>query len=336
MPGFGTKAVDRIIATRRLTSIRADDLARLHIPRNKALPFIVLSDHRPLAASAGWRRVGGAVQAEGDAIGIWVLSMEPEERHAAHITLDGETDFDGWRKAARALVLNDVKPSDVTWSVAATRPNCSTPTNAAAGAAARHLQRTGQIRRTGADRDPAPQPGTVRPALPPAVAAASNITICSISRPIPMSRELAAMAKAVRRDEHKMHAFVRFREIGREHEVAFRRLVRAGASYRRTGGAVLRAPVRRHAVVDPDAGRLRALGRPCRLDHAGRRQGRAPTEDRLEETWRQLLRQSIFNPARLKVKAMQNEMPKKYWRNLPEASLIKPLIEGAERATRAR
>src|SRR6201996_5745450 len=47
VPGFGTKAVDRIIATRRLTSIRVADLARLHIPRNKALPFIVLSDHRP-------------------------------------------------------------------------------------------------------------------------------------------------------------------------------------------------------------------------------------------------------------------------------------------------
>jgi predicted DNA-binding helix-hairpin-helix protein len=49
VPGFGTKAVNRIIATRRLTSIRLADLARLHIPRNKALPFIVLSDHRPSA-----------------------------------------------------------------------------------------------------------------------------------------------------------------------------------------------------------------------------------------------------------------------------------------------
>jgi putative DNA modification/repair radical SAM protein len=47
VPGFGAKAVDRIITTRRITSIRAADLARLHIPRNKALPFIVLSDHRP-------------------------------------------------------------------------------------------------------------------------------------------------------------------------------------------------------------------------------------------------------------------------------------------------
>lgn len=47
VPGFGAKAVDRIIATRRLTSIRVADLARLHIPKSKALPFIVLSDHRP-------------------------------------------------------------------------------------------------------------------------------------------------------------------------------------------------------------------------------------------------------------------------------------------------
>ncbi|MDR3483825.1 MAG: putative DNA modification/repair radical SAM protein [Bradyrhizobium sp.] len=47
VPGFGTRAVDRIIATRRVTSIRIADLARLRIPRNKALPFIILSDHRP-------------------------------------------------------------------------------------------------------------------------------------------------------------------------------------------------------------------------------------------------------------------------------------------------
>src|SRR6185436_20055977 len=33
--------------------------------------------------------------------------------------------------------------------------------------------------------------------------------------------EVAAMAKAVRRDEHKMHAFVRFREVGREQKSHF-------------------------------------------------------------------------------------------------------------------
>src|SRR6201996_6167043 len=47
VPGFGTRAVDRIIEPRRITTIRAGDLKRLHIPAAKALPFIVLADHRP-------------------------------------------------------------------------------------------------------------------------------------------------------------------------------------------------------------------------------------------------------------------------------------------------
>src|SRR6201994_3885829 len=47
VPGFGRKAVDRILETRRLTSIRISDLGRLHIPAQKALPFILLADHRP-------------------------------------------------------------------------------------------------------------------------------------------------------------------------------------------------------------------------------------------------------------------------------------------------
>ena len=33
------------------------------------------------------------------------------------IKLAHETDFDGWRDAARRLVLNDVAPSDITWLV---------------------------------------------------------------------------------------------------------------------------------------------------------------------------------------------------------------------------
>jgi DNA polymerase len=35
-----------------------------------------------------------------------------------HITLASETDFEGWRDAARSLIIADVKPQDVTWSVA--------------------------------------------------------------------------------------------------------------------------------------------------------------------------------------------------------------------------
>ena len=53
-----------------------------------------------------------------------------------------------------------------------------------------------------------------------------------------------------------------------------------------------------------------------------------PDEDRLEEHWRAYYA-AIFNPARLKPKAMQAEMPKKFWKNLPEARLIAPLIRAA-------
>ncbi|WP_316168152.1 MULTISPECIES: putative DNA modification/repair radical SAM protein [unclassified Bradyrhizobium] len=58
VPGFGTRTVERILTMRRATSIRLADLTRLHVARNKALPFIVLSDHRPsrgLLDAAGLR-----------------------------------------------------------------------------------------------------------------------------------------------------------------------------------------------------------------------------------------------------------------------------------------
>jgi uracil-DNA glycosylase family protein len=64
----------------------------------------------------------------------------------------------------------------------------------------------------------------------------------------------------------------------------------------------------------------------------GASRGDAPDGDALEALWRTYYA-SIFNPARLKVAAMRAEMPKKYWRNLPEAPLIRPLIaEASKRA----
>jgi len=53
-------------------------------------------------------------------------------------------------------------------------------------------------------------------------------------------------------------------------------------------------------------------------------------DDELEKLWLQYY-ESIFNPARLKLKAMQAEMPKKYWHNLPEARLIPELTRNAKK-----
>ena len=60
----------------------------------------------------------------------------------------------------------------------------------------------------------------------------------------------------------------------------------------------------------------------------GRAARRAPPADAGEALWLTYY-QSIFNPARLKLAMMQEEMPRKYWANLPEAALIDPLAAGA-------
>jgi uracil-DNA glycosylase family protein len=57
-------------------------------------------------------------------------------------------------------------------------------------------------------------------------------------------------------------------------------------------------------------------------------------DDASEALWLTYFR-SIFNPARLKVQAMTSEMPKKYWKNLPEAAAIPDLIANAPARARA-
>jgi uracil-DNA glycosylase family protein len=53
-----------------------------------------------------------------------------------------------------------------------------------------------------------------------------------------------------------------------------------------------------------------------------------PDADEVEPLWREYYAH-IFDPARVKIRAMQAEMPKRYWKNLPEAELIPALIREA-------
>lgn len=143
-------------------------------------------------------------------------------------------------------------------------------------------------------------------------------------------RELSGMASEIRRDIHKMRAFVRFRQVdtredGREVYVAWfepeHLIVRVNAPFfkRRFAGmdwSILTAD----ECVCWDGVGLRFSG--------GVSKDNAPDGDELEELWRMYYR-SIFNPARVKLKMMQSEMPKKYWKNLPEAEIISELIEGS-------
>jgi len=49
----------------------------------------------------------------------------------------------------------------------------------------------------------------------------------------------------------------------------------------------------------------------------------------LDELWLTYYR-TTFNPARVRTKAMVNEMPRRYWPNMPEASLVPAMVAAAE------
>lgn len=138
----------------------------------------------------------------------------------------------------------------------------------------------------------------------------------------------AEMAKAVRRDLHKMKAFVRFRETADEagaHFVAWfepdHHILEAAAPF-----FVRRFAAMRWSILTPE--RCAMWDRAALSFGPGAARAHAPDGDDFEEVWRTYYAH-IFNPARLKVDAMRAEMPRRYWRNLPEAPLIRPLIEAA-------
>ncbi|MCB8839629.1 UdgX family uracil-DNA binding protein [Aurantimonas sp. VKM B-3413] len=243
-------------------------------------------------------------------------------------------DFDGWRKAARLALELGVEPEGIGFTAGEEAP----------GLFAEPLP------------DAAP-PGARQPTVPKAFPDLARRIVChaDADRFVFAYRllfrlqtektllEIASdpdvirageMEKAVRRDSHKMKAFVRFREvedaeIGR-HFVAwfepFHHVVELTAPFfaRRFAGMVwtILTPER---SVHWNGEELAFL--------PGATRDMAPVGDDMEALWLTYYA-SIFNPARLKVKAMQAEMPKKYWANMPETALIKPLVAGAEAATR--
>lgn len=248
------------------------------------------------------------------------------------MALDRPDDFDAWRAQARALIAARIPPDHILWFspgegaadlFAAPPPDCLSaapdrPVRAskafleAAASAILHsddgrfallyrllwrLQREPQLMNNAADRDVA---------------------------------RLARMVGHVRRDIHKMRAFVRFRAVrdeeGAERYVAWfepdHHIVRRNADF-----FLNRFASQRWSILTPrlsldwDGERLR--------EGPGARREDAPAEDAAEDLWTRYYA-SIFNPARLKVAAMVKEMPRRYWRNLPEARLIPGLIAGAQ------
>lgn len=138
-------------------------------------------------------------------------------------------------------------------------------------------------------------------------------------------------AKEVRRDIHKMKAFVRFRKLDTEHDgkesfaawfEPTHHIVKIAAPF-----FVRRFHNMNWSILTPA---MTAHWRNEKLTFsAGVPKAQAPNFDPLENYWEAYFA-STFNPARLKINAMTSEMPKKYWKNLPEAKLIPNMIATAQ------
>ncbi|GGD52816.1 UdgX family uracil-DNA binding protein [Croceicoccus pelagius] len=254
------------------------------------------------------------------------------------VPMASSDDFDEWRDHARRLLMADVPPDRVAW----TEP----------GGSAGDLFSHGDRRLPVPDHDATPPRVSKRfMNIAKTVLLNSDPTRFSLLYRVlwrlqtkprliedmadPDVRAMADMARAVRRDIHKMRAFVRFRvveeeggpnESKSEHYVAwfepFHHILRHNAGF-----FTRRFANMRWSILTP-RGSLHWDGETLREGPPATRAD-APGGDPAEDLWRSYYA-SIFNPARLKVGAMLKEMPRKYWKNMPEAQLIPELIAGAQ------
>lgn len=246
------------------------------------------------------------------------------------VAVAAHDDFDGWRACARDLIQAGVAPDRVSWTLpgdhagdlfagAAPPPP---PRDAPPVRASRGFVELAQSAALHAD--PARFDWLYR--LLWRLQAAPRLIEDRADRDV---RAVDALARAVRRDIHKMRAFVRFRvvtdDLG-DHYVAWfepsHHILRANARFF-TG----RFATMRWSILTP-RGALHWDGTTLREGPPAHR-GDAPAGDPAEALWRTYYA-SIFNPARLKVDAMVKEMPRRYWKNLPEADLIPALIASAQ------
>ena len=266
------------------------------------------------------------------------------------VRLSHPVDFDGWRRAARALRLADVPPGEVRWGV-------------------------GEAASEGAlfaGDPPPPAPPGAAFTVPRDFVALAQAVICHqdearfdlLYRLLWRLREeprlvglltdaevaqALLMQKAVRQAEHKMHAFVRFRRV--DDPKAEDDRAAADPGYTRAPEAyfawyepphyiialgvqffVRRLANVRFTIASPYV-TVAWDGDKLAYAPGGAPEG-LPAEDAAEEDWKAYFA-SIFNPARLNPKVMTQHMAKHYWKNLPEAELIPDLVASAQGRTQA-
>jgi uracil-DNA glycosylase len=145
--------------------------------------------------------------------------------------------------------------------------------------------------------------------------------------------KLNAYVKAVRHDAYKIKAFLRFRETnhaGQNHFIAWYEpehyslelsLPFFQTRFKNMVWSILTPYLAAH--WDRENLALQENPDPSCV----------PKEDAIEQYWLKYYA-SIFNPARPKKGAMLSQMPKKYWKNMPETALIQDLLRQSETRTR--
>ena len=240
------------------------------------------------------------------------------------MTLREGADQEGFRAAVRALIAEKVQPDAVSWQTDAVPSLFGAPIPPDAAPVPLSREAAELISLVVCHRDPA------RYALLYALVwrmRHGERALLEVHSD-PLVHRLAMLAKAVRRDLHKMHAFLRFRRVpddADERYVAWFEpdhfILDATAQFfiERFRGLIW-------SILTP-LGSLHWDGTELRHGPAGTRH-EAPAEDAFEAGWADYYA-STFNPARLNTGLMQQHMPKKYWRNMPEASLIPELVRNA-------
>ncbi|MCL4065824.1 UdgX family uracil-DNA binding protein [Pseudomonas sp. GX19020] len=258
------------------------------------------------------------------------------------VTLPERGLFEAWRAAARIAISHRIAPEEIDWKT------CTDPGDSPAAGG----QSTGGLFAT----DPLPsKPGPHQAQVPQAFIKLAGSVIWHsapgrlsalyqalwridqrlgepLSQADPLGRRLNLMAKSVGRDIHKMHAFVRFREVPPEPARAGRRRFAAWFEPEHDTlepGSQFFA--KRFADMDwmIATPRLTARFEAGGLSfHPGGARPDLP-EDASAGLWATYFA-NIFNPARVKLDAMRSEMPKKFWKNLPETRLIPDMLKDAE------
>ena len=235
--------------------------------------------------------------------------------------------FDGWRAAARGLIQSCVVPENVSWAATTAQAPlfASEEPGDAILATPRIPAKFLELAKFAACFDDETRWELLYRVLYRIVF--ENRNLLSIESD-PDIRRMHLMSKAVRRDIHKFHAFVRFRRAefdGKEifiawHEPHHFTVELATPFFARRFGSM------NFSILTPKGCAHWDLNELTFSDPVER--NAAPSFDEIEDFWLMYYR-SIFNPFRLKTNTMKRELPVRHWPTLPEAVLIPELIREA-------